>query len=556
MLGNLTIRQKTLGNLAIMFLVCTGIFVISFYEITRAEEVEKQASANLLEKGQVLYLISNANHEVSRTAFSFKNVLVRGLNPTDREQYMGEFNENRRKFNAIIDQISATKVYQGDATLAADVDAFRSLYNEVADKYAGALSIFDGTDPMIYVDLDRMVRGIDRPVVAKGAAIQNEILEGRDRLVQTTLTKIHAMFVDIELHIAFGLIFLLGISAALSFWFGESIRKILGAEPKDLKVIAEKIAQGNLTQSAKDKKTKAQTGSVLASFDAMRSGLVGLINEILKSSKSLERSMNEVQTQLTSLTESSETQAEASASMAAGVEEMSVSISQVSDAAVQSSGAANASANAAEQGMEVMRATSADFAQTAEGSKRLSARIGSLGEQSRKITRIIQVIEEIAEQTNLLALNAAIEAARAGEQGRGFAVVADEVRQLAERTTQSTTEIESMVSAIQKGTEEAVVEMNQWSSRTEEGLTRVQEAESFMSKIKTEAETVMRMISEVDSALREQSSASQQIANHVEKVSASSEENSMSVGEINKNLTAVNSVLAGLVKQTGQFEVD
>lgn len=556
MISNLTIKQKTIGILAIMFVVCTGIFVLSFFEIMKAEEVEKQTSSNLLEKGQVLYLISNANHEVSRTAFSFKNVLVRGLDPKDRETYMKEFAENRNKFNGIIDQIVSTKVYKNDAALSADIDAFRSLYNDVAEKYAGALSMFDGSDPLIYVDLDRMVRGIDRPVVDKGASIQSEIIESRDRLVSSSLTKIHQMFIDIEWHMAIGLLFLLAVSAALSFWFGESIRSVLGAEPKELKEVADRIAKGDLKNSNSKAAKNLKAGSVVAAFEAMRGGLVGLIHEILKSSKSLEHSMHDVKQRLDILTESSNTQAEASASMAAGVEEMSVSISQVSDAAVQSSGAAGSSAEAAEQGMQVMKATSADFAETAEGSKRLSARIGALGEQSRKITRIIQVIEEIAEQTNLLALNAAIEAARAGEQGRGFAVVADEVRQLAERTTQSTTEIESMVSAIQKGTEDAVVEMNQWSSRTEEGLLRVREAESFMSKIKDEAETVMRMIAEVDSALREQSSASQQIANHVEKVSASSEENSLSVGEINKNLTSVNSVLADLVKQTSQFSLD
>lgn len=555
MLANLTIRQKTSSILAVMFVVCSLIFIISFIEVTGAEGVEKKASQNLINKSQMLYLITDANHKVSRTALAFKNVLVAGLNENDRESYKKDFEGNRQSFNLIIDEISKLDEFKSNSDLSAEVETFRKLYNEMADQYAGALSFFDGSNPLIYMDIDQMVRRIDLPVVTKGNVIEQMILKGRDDLAAATREKIHGLFMDIEIHIAIGLLFLLSVSAALSFGLGESIRKVLGTEPNHLKSIADRIAKGDL--SIKDGSTKkAREGSVLASFEGMRGGLVGLINEILKSSSSLERSMNEVQSQLNTLTQSSDAQAEASASMAAGVEQMSVSISQVSDAAVQSSGAASSSAEAAEHGMKVMKETSADFAETAEGSRRLSTRISTLGEQSKKITRIIQVIEEIAEQTNLLALNAAIEAARAGEQGRGFAVVADEVRQLAERTTQSTTEIESMVSAIQKGTEEAVVEMNQWSSRTEQGLVRVKEAEVFMNKIKVEAETVMRMISEVDSALREQSSASQQIANHVEKVSSSSEENSLSTNEINKSLKSVNLVLESLVKQTTQFTLN
>lgn len=550
----LTMRQKIWGFLLLILVVCVAVSSLILNQTLTLEKVERDFSDRQQAMSEQMILIAQANHAVSKTASSFKNVMIRGLVTKDREKYAAEFVKYRDKFSGLTEEIRALMLKQDSPDLLAKLDQFIQSYGDVWKKYNDVLIQYDGTDPLAYIGFDRMVRGIDRPVVTEGRELEHMIREAREQLAGERDKAISTAFNFAELSLVGGFGLVLVICASLLLGFGESIRSILGAEPTELKAITTKIAKGDLSANGHVGK-KIKAGSVLESFDTMRTGLISLINQILTSSSGLEQSMKQVQVRLESLTTSSASQAETSSSMAAGIEQMSVSISQVSDAAVQSSGAASSSAESAEKGMSVMKSTSAEFAETAEGSRRLSARIGLLGEQSRKITRIIQVIEEIAAQTNLLALNAAIEAARAGEQGRGFAVVADEVRQLAERTTQSTTEIETMVSAIQKGTEEAVVDMNQWSSRTEEGLGRVMEAESLMGTIKSEAETVMRMISEVDSALREQSTASQQIANHVEKVSSVSEENSMSILQIDKNLKTFDQLLAGLVKQTKHFNM-
>jgi methyl-accepting chemotaxis protein len=158
-----------------------------------------------------------------------------------------------------------------------------------------------------------------------------------------------------------------------------------------------------------------------------------------------------------------------------------------------------------------------------------SAVILDLEQRSRDISAIVKAIKEIAEQTNLLALNAAIEAARAGEQGRGFAVVADEVRKLAERTTLSTQEIAGMIDQIQKGTRTAVSSMEAGMRRVDSGVELAGQAGDAIGRIKASAEQVVGVVDSISAALREQSAASNDIARKVEQIAQMSEENTAAV---------------------------
>ena len=166
------------------------------------------------------------------------------------------------------------------------------------------------------------------------------------------------------------------------------------------------------------------------------------------------------------------------------------------------------------------------IAQTVNESARI---IEQLGKHSENISAIVNVIKEIADQTNLLALNAAIEAARAGEQGRGFAVVADEVRKLAERTTQSTKEISDMIGAIQQGTESAVASMQGGVSRVAEGVTLSRRAGEAIARIRQGTQDVRQSVGDISDAMGEQSQASNEIARGVEHIAQMAERNSTEV---------------------------
>jgi methyl-accepting chemotaxis protein len=166
-----------------------------------------------------------------------------------------------------------------------------------------------------------------------------------------------------------------------------------------------------------------------------------------------------------------------------------------------------------------------------------SKTIGELGESSKKIGDIIGVINDIAGQTNLLALNAAIEAARAGEQGRGFAVVADEVRKLAEKTSKATEEITAMISKIQNDTEISVQSMNTNMSEAEGGVILANQAKDSLCKIVDASERCLDMVRSIATATEEQSTAIDQVSSGMENVAGVFESSRNSISEIN---TAVN----------------
>jgi methyl-accepting chemotaxis protein len=211
--------------------------------------------------------------------------------------------------------------------------------------------------------------------------------------------------------------------------------------------------------------------------------------------------------------------------MASTVEEMTVSIDQIAEHAREAQNISQSSSELSTQGSDVILKVVGDMRGIAETVHESSAIIEGLGRQSDEIYSIIQAIKEIADQTNLLALNAAIEAARAGEQGRGFAVVADEVRKLAERTTGSTEKIAAMIQKIQVGTKQAVASMEVGVERVNQGVSLAGQAGEAIRQIQAGAQRVGVAVTDISSALREQSIASSEIARHVEQVAQMSDEN-------------------------------
>jgi aerotaxis receptor len=288
---------------------------------------------------------------------------------------------------------------------------------------------------------------------------------------------------------------------------------------------AESIANGDLTRPL-PAPSKDELGDLNAALSVMRNNLLELIANVREGIFSLNQVSGDVSSSAQHSSKVTEMQSEAASGMAAAMEELSVSIDQINEHANDAHRVSQVSSVQAMEGGRVIHSTATEMENISTSVNLVSEKINGLEEYSKQISGIANSIREIADQTNLLALNAAIEAARAGEQGRGFAVVADEVRKLAERTTNSTTEISGMIVNIQEGTRQAVQEMGLSVARVNEGVKLARQAGDSVGSIRQAAEHAVHAVDDITQAIEEQSMAAKDIAQRIEKIAQGTEENS------------------------------
>lgn len=269
-----------------------------------------------------------------------------------------------------------------------------------------------------------------------------------------------------------------------------------------------------------------EVGETAQAFDGLIASFQQIMGQVLESADKVSAFAKDLSSSSGHVAARSSSQSESTAAMAAAVEEMTVSINHISDNAREALDISRQSGNLSTEGGEIIQQAALEMSRIADTVRETSRSIEEVGQHSNQISSIVQVIKDIASQTNLLALNAAIEAARAGEQGRGFAVVADEVRKLAERTTNATEEISGMIDVMQNSANKAVTAMSASVDQVSSGVTLANQAGSSIKQIKSGASRVVDVVNDISTALEEQSSTSSDLSGQVENVARMTEENS------------------------------
>ena len=269
-----------------------------------------------------------------------------------------------------------------------------------------------------------------------------------------------------------------------------------------------------------DNTSKDEVGQLARGFNAWAHTLAQIIGEVRQSSEEVAAAATQVAACSEELSSGMNEQSGQVGSISAAIEEMSASVNEVARQAGDAAQDADKAGRTAQEGRGVVQETVDGMHTISDAVSRSAQAVTELGKRGEQIGAIIEVINDIADQTNLLALNAAIEAARAGEHGRGFAVVADEVRKLADRTTQATNEIGQSITAIQNETGQAVERMNTGTSQVETGVAAAGRAGESLQEIVASSASLTGKVQSIAAAAGEQSSAAEEVARGVESINA------------------------------------
>lgn len=297
-----------------------------------------------------------------------------------------------------------------------------------------------------------------------------------------------------------------------------------------------------------------QAGVATQRIAEQSQGLSRGADEQMSSVESTNQSMKELGSAIEQIAAGTQLQSESVDTTASAITEVSRAINAVAQNAQEAAEGARTADQASRDGLTIVQQTVDGMDQIKGAVQDVADRIGDLGQQSAEIGKIVAVIDDIAAQTNLLALNAAIEAARAGEQGRGFAVVADEVRQLAERVTQATSEIANLIDGVQKGVEESVKATERGTQEVEEGSRLTEQAGKSLNDIQAAVLTVTQQVEQISSAAEEVTASSDEMVKSIESVSAITEQTTASTEEMaasNDGVQIAMNSISTITEQTG-----
>jgi len=508
---NLTFRWKLFLNFAVSGGILIAAIVFCLLQIRSVGSDTEEISKNWLPSVKVAAEISQYRLRYRVRSLEYmlpgsdaeKEKIEKSLDELD-----ASLSAAFKKYEPLISSEGEKKLFQEAVTAAASYKA--SVVKAVALVKSGQADEAQELRKTAWVKDANSLRD-------KTDALQKLNAEGADKAASSALSDVAAAIKGGLIALVCGVL----IALAASYWIAQRLANGISTAVHSARLIARGDLTGTLPEVSRDElgKLNAAIGEMQQSLRSAMQETTGSAGDILSASKQLNQAVGQME-------QAAQIQSSAASAIAASVEELTVSITVVADSTSEASRLANASDQQAASGNTAIETLVSEIAQVATVINGAAEQIAHLKDESEKISAIVSVIKDIADQTNLLALNAAIEAARAGEHGRGFAVVADEVRKLSERTALSTREIVAMVNAIQHSTGEVVAEVTRGVSLVDSSVLCAGKAGDAIATLQKMARQLSKVVGDVDMALREQTSASTEVARKIEDIASQTEETS------------------------------
>ncbi|MDP9512447.1 methyl-accepting chemotaxis protein [Pseudomonas protegens] len=543
MFSNLSISQKLYAGFGVVLLI---LLLLVLAALRGFDQVSSSVKSNIHS-----YEVLSQSDALLRSLINVETGM-RGYALTGRDSFLEPLEQGEKAFADYYARIKSSTTDNPEQQ--ARLERLKALHDQwLRDDVQGNL------------DLRRAINAGSQPAEAMAA----QISAGRDKAKMDAMRQITSELRDAEKSLqdarsqamddakASALAILIGgglLAAVLAMLVAWSLSSNLVGRIRQAVDVAKAIAAGRLDSSI-SATGRDEVSNLLQAFAAMQERLRTMISQIKQGADQLVSASQSISSASLQLSASAQEQSHSASSMAATVEELTVSINHVADNAGDAHALSSESGRQSEEGGSVIQDTLGSMRLIADTVQASATQIGELGQHAEQISSIVSVIKGIAEQTNLLALNAAIEAARAGEQGRGFAVVADEVRLLAQRTANSTQEITEMVGKIQLGTREAVSSMDVGVNQVKNGVELAQQAGEAIVNIRTSSGNVVRVVDQISLALREQTAASQDVARNVERIAQMSQQNSQAVEETTETARSLQQLAQNLEQQVSVFRL-
>ncbi|MED7771548.1 methyl-accepting chemotaxis protein [Aeromonas dhakensis] len=333
----------------------------------------------------------------------------------------------------------------------------------------------------------------------------------------------------------------------------KALIDLVGTSVDQLRSDLNHLAEGDFSQPIKVPVGAKE--SLIGLLATMQSTLKGIIAQVSHSSEELSGSADSIAQIAEQTAQFATSQQTSTQTMAAAIEELVVSISHLSDNATHADELSKISANTLEEGSGVIKQTLDSIQSISDTVSNAASSIADLNSHTQQISEIIEVIRGIADQTNLLALNAAIEAARAGEQGRGFAVVADEVRNLASRSAASTQQITGMIGKIQSGADASIRSMENTVNKVSRGVSLASQTGAAIASIQDHASNLTGLMGEISHTLREQSTAANEVVSTVGNITSLSEQSGDAARHVSQEAAKLKQLSRLLRQEMAHFKL-